>query len=137
MSNGLIELPDGSWRLPLVGLTVNQVCLGYQVDLRIAEALIQIEQPFTLSGDHEADVDPQNAATLGPAIVMLRRVVSSAIAAADGSLVLDFEGGLHLTTPSSSEYEAWNAVGSHAARSSRSDQWRVVSMPGGELAVWT
>ena len=132
MNSGLVKLPDGGWRLPVAGLTVDQVCLGYQVDLHFAEALIQIGQPFRLSGDSEAGVEPESPDTLGPAIVMLRRVVSSATAAHDGSLVIAFEGGLHLVAPPSPDYEAWNAVGS-----SRGSHWRIVTMPGGELAVWT
>ena len=137
MDDGPVELADGSWRLPVVGLTVTQICFGYQVNLHLGEADIQIEQPFTLRGHHEADVEPEDPATLAPALVMLRRVVSSAAAAADGWLLIDFEGGLQLAAPPSSDYEAWNAVGPHSAGSSGVDQWRIASLPGGELAVWT
>ena len=137
MSKGPVELPDGSWQLPLKGLPVNQIRFGYQVDILIGQAVIQIGAPFRLSGDHDDTIEPENAATLAPAIVMLRRVVSSATAAAAGSLVVKFVGGLDLAVPAGMKYEAWEAVGPHTPGETGVEQWRVVSMPGGELAIWT
>jgi Family of unknown function (DUF6188) len=42
--------------------------------------------------------------------------------------VVRFVGGNELRVPSSDDYEAWTLVGP--------DGLRLVSMPGGELAIW-
>jgi hypothetical protein len=91
----------------------------------------QIESPFTLTGpDHASErfVPGQEAAALGTALVVLRRQVVDAVADKRGELVITLAGDLVLRSPPSQEYEAWNVTGP--------DGFRVVSMPGGELAIW-
>ncbi|MFB7446116.1 MULTISPECIES: DUF6188 family protein [Streptomyces] len=53
----------------------------------------------------------------------------SAVAFKSGTLRLVFDTGHHLTCSSDPSFEAWQVTGPAG--------WRFVSLPGGDLAVWT
>lgn len=55
--------------------------------------------------------------------------VMSAVAFKSGMLRLVFDTGHHLTCSSDPSFEAWQVTGPTG--------WRLVSLPGGELAVWS
>ena len=59
---------------------------------------------------------------------LIGHTVATAIADATGVLDVTFEGGARLHVEPDPAYEAWNVSGPNGAL--------VVSMPGGELAVW-
>jgi hypothetical protein len=71
-----------------------------------------------LVGEIPAEVGPR-----------LTGVLREAHATADGTLQLDFESGSSIRAFADPDYEAWSVVGV--------DGFRVVCMPGGELAVWS
>ncbi|MFI2337943.1 DUF6188 family protein [Nocardia rhamnosiphila] len=66
-----------------------------------------------------------------PAEVGLRLtgMIREAHAAENGTLHLEFESGISVRVFADPDYEAWSVVGA--------DGFRVVCMPGGELAVWS
>ncbi|WP_157181858.1 DUF6188 family protein [Nocardia testacea] len=65
-------------------------------------------------------------AEVGPQIT---GVLREAHAIENGTLHLEFESGSSIRVFADPDYEAWSVVGA--------DGFRVVCMPGGELAVWS
>jgi hypothetical protein len=65
---------------------------------------------------------------LGSALIVLRATVTRAAAYKDGHLAIVFGHGVWIRVPVSQTFEAWNVVGPGGLR--------VVSLPGGDLAVW-
>lgn len=134
MVGKLVESAD-RWLVPMVG-TVTQCRLDYAFTLVIADDPegsfeVRIEQPFVVTGSDgevtlDAEGDPQQMA---PALRVLRRTVEQAIAFKDGGLELTFDDGTVLRVAADEDYEAWNIAGPGGLR--------VVSMPGGELAIWS
>lgn len=92
---------------------------------------IRIGEPFTIStarGD-EVTLKPEaEPAAMGPALVVLRRIVERVLAFKDGRLELQFGDGGRLRVPAGEEFEAWDLVGPAGLR--------IVSLPRGELAIW-
>jgi Family of unknown function (DUF6188) len=124
-----------SHALPLARHQVTQCRMDRALTLLLGNAVpeleIRIEEPFTLcSGTgEELRVDPEgDPGTMCHALDLLHREAQSGTAFADGRLELTFAGGRRLQVPSSEDYEAWTVVAA--------DGLRLVSMPGGELAVW-
>ena len=82
------------------------------------------------SGDgDERLVVPELGAKLAVVLDVLHVVVDDARAHQDGSLHLAFADGAHIEVAPDEGYEAWNVTGPGGAR--------IVSLPGGELAVWS
>jgi len=92
---------------------------------------IVVEAPFRLDihGD-SFSLSPQEESD--DALQLLRQLVGHTIEEATtdeaGALHVVFEGGARLTVEPDSAYEAWSVSGPDGAL--------VVSMPGGELAIW-
>lgn len=92
---------------------------------------VRIEQPFVFvpAGGAEVLLDLENDPVgLGPVFACTRTSVDEAMAFDDGSLRLSFVDGSSVQVPGSPQYEAWGMVGPAGLR--------VVSVPGGELAIW-
>lgn len=131
----LVEHED-RWVVPLAGGAVAQCRVDYAFTLIVDGACgsfeLRIEQPFELRG-----VDGRPAllswegdpTVLAPALAVLHAEVDVALAFKDGRLELRFGDGGSLRVPASEEFEAWTLVGPLGLR--------LVSMPGGELAVWS
>lgn len=132
------ELVDAGnhWVLPLAGREVTQCCIDYAVTLVFAEpdatSYLRIGQSFwlltTSDGNEEMCVPEGPPPALGPALGVLRQSVNRAVAYKDGRLELEFGDGARLRVPVDQEFEAWNLVGPAGLR--------LVSLPGGDLAVW-
>ena len=129
----LVEAAD-RWLVPMVG-TVTQCRLDYAFSLVVADESAgsfeaRIEHLFVVAGhDGETSMDPEaDPVLMAPALRVLRRAVDQAIAFKDGRLELTFDDGAVLRVPADEDHEAWNIVGPAGLR--------VVSMPGGELAIW-
>lgn len=69
-------------------------------------------------GEISAEVGPQ-----------LTGVIRQAHATKNGTLELEFESGNFIRVYADPDYEAWSVVGAEG--------FRLVCMPGGELAVWS
>lgn len=132
---GLVEAED-AWEIPLGGREVTQCQIDYAVTLVLGDAdgsfYVTIEQPFWLAASSERDevmlVPEGPSEALGPALALLHESVARAVAYKDGRLEMDFVEGAKLRVPVGEKFEAWNLVGP--------DGLRLVSLPGGELAVW-
>ena len=134
-SETLVEAAD-HWALPLTGREVTRCCVDYAVTLAFGETdgsiYVTIEQPLWFKAVTAADeqqfvpVGPPDA--LGPVLSVLRNPISRAVAYKDGRLEMDFADGSLLRVPVSEAFEAWSLVGPEGLR--------LVSLPGGELAVW-
>ncbi|MFG2820958.1 DUF6188 family protein [Kitasatospora sp. NPDC048365] len=125
---------EDRWIMNLRGLAVTEISAGYQLVLRLdSDARVVLGCPFKLThgvGDGRQDV------LLGPGRQDVAAVsglfgakVLSAVAFKTGSLRLVFDNGRHLNSRADPSFEAWEVLGSGG--------WRVVSMPGGKLAVWS
>ncbi|MCP2256309.1 hypothetical protein LY13_005100 [Prauserella aidingensis] len=120
------------WVLPVVGQSVFQLRLDYAVTLCLGNDVeVRIEEPFVLAaeGGQEWLVVPEgDAVQLAPVLGLNRSTVAWGAAFDDGRLELSFVDGWRVSVTTSEDYEAWTVAGPHGLL--------IVSMPGGDLAVW-
>lgn len=135
MVDEFVEAAD-RWLVPVAGRSVTQCRLDYAFTLVVADESagsfeIRIEQPFMVtSGAGEVVLDPEGEpARMAPALGLLHQAIEQAVAFKDGRLELSFTDGGVLSVPVGEDYEAWNIVGPAGLR--------IVSLPGGELAIWS
>jgi hypothetical protein len=135
MSSGdLVEAAD-HWILPLQSRQVTQCRVDFALTFLLGDSddpsYLTVEQPFRLRllGKPEVVLVPDGPGeALGPALAVLRSSVARAIAFKNGDLEIEFDEGIGFFVPASAKFEAWNLVGPAGMR--------IVSLPGGELAVW-
>lgn len=132
----MIERPD-HWILPISGRTVTRCSIdhAFGVDLWESDdryASISIEGVFTLlRADGCASLlNPAGKPTaLAPALGLFALRIEQAQAFKDGTLEMAFTDGSTLRVDPDPHYEAWTFVAAGGSR--------VVSLPGGDLAVWS
>ena len=118
----------------LRGLTVVEIGISYQLSLHLdTEARVVLECPFKLTqvvddGRQDVTLDPDRQ-DVTAAIGLFGAKVLSAVAFKTGSMRLVFDNGWHLNSQADSSFEAWEVLGPGG--------WRIISMPGGQLAVWS
>ena len=119
--------------LGLSGTCLQSMELEYTLVLQLSDVyFISISSPFTveLNGvttQLSSEVDSDDS--FGPVRELVGRSVIDADVDPVGALQVTFEGGARLQVEPDPHYEAWNVSGPHGAL--------VVSMLGGELAVWS
>ncbi|WP_032918162.1 DUF6188 family protein [Streptomyces rimosus] len=126
---------DDRWILGLRGLTVTKICVDHQLSFLMGtDFRVVLEGPCRLShgaaggkGPHAVLVPERQ--DVADALALFGAEVVSAVAFKTGSLRLVFDNGLHLDCQADSSFEAWQLTGPEGRR--------FVSLPGGELAVWT
>lgn len=127
----LTEAED-RWLLPLTGQKVGRLCVDFAVTLVFTGDLeLRIEQPFVITGrdGSEALVIPEgDSDRLAPIVQLARCEVVRADAFKDGHLELLFSNGTGVEVPPDEGFEAWALVDP--------DGMRMVSLPGGSLAIW-
>lgn len=131
----LVESGD-SWLLPLDGFQVSRCCLdfGFVINIDVDGEFFEIRIGATLQlKPGEAGevlwTDPESdPAGTAPAFRLVHETVTRAVAHKDGALEMWFSDGSRLWVDPDPDYEAWTAVGPGGLR--------LVSMPGGELAIW-
>jgi Family of unknown function (DUF6188) len=135
MAGELVDALD-RWLVPMVGLTVTQCRVDYAFTVVVAGEPgewfeVRIGEPFVVvRRGEEIRLDPEgDPVQMAPALAVLRMDVEHTIAFKDGRLEMVFGGDLALRVAIGEDYEAWNLVGL--------DGLRIVSLPGGELAVWS
>ena len=135
MAGELVDALD-RWLVPMAGLTVTQCNVDYAFTVVVAgepgeSFYVKIEQPFVLvSEGQELALDPAgDPVQIAPALTVLRRDAEHAIAFKDGRLEMAFGGDVALRVPVGDQYEAWSLTGPGGLL--------IVSMPGGELAIWS
>jgi hypothetical protein len=121
------------WHLDLSGAVVDQCCFDYAVVLRLSRVSweLRIEQPFsvTTSDGKEFLVIPEEGAHLDVVLDnLLRGTVKDAFAFKDGRFELRLVDGTVVEVPPEEGFEAWVITGPAGVR--------IVSLPGGDLAVW-
>ncbi|MFI5729649.1 DUF6188 family protein [Kribbella sp. NPDC051587] len=129
MTEGRLVERGDRWELPMGGRVVEQCLVDHAFSLRCDEAhLIRIEGPMTYwdsnGWPHQVDPDSEPVG-MGVLLQLLRRTVVSAEAA--GGLQIEFDDQSRLQVEPD-DYEAWSYAGP--------DGMRVVSLPGGDLAIW-
>ncbi|CAN3985821.1 DUF6188 family protein [Kitasatospora purpeofusca] len=116
----------------LRGQDVTRIGIDHRLTLLLdSDARIALGCPFELSqGSNRTDesvvLDPGRqdvAAALG----LFGAKVLSAVAFRTGSMRLVFDNGCHLNSRAHPNYEAWEVLGPEG--------WRIISRPGGGLAV--
>jgi hypothetical protein len=124
---------DSDLELPLLGRTVSRCCLDFALAIHFLsegdDTALGIGGPFSLwLGKAQWNMSPTSIPEVGNALQIMGQRVDRAMALASGELELDFANGLQLRVPPDPDYEAWDLVGASGLR--------VVSLPGGGLAVW-
>jgi len=102
------------------------VALVFGVDSSGERSEVRIETPFSLrqpGGDLEVTPGETDLPDL------IGRVVTVANADDEGGLRIDFQDGSRLLVAADPDYEAWTVAGP--------DGFKVVSEPGGGLALWS
>jgi Family of unknown function (DUF6188) len=125
-----------AWSIPLAGEQITRVCVDYaSVGLLASNGIyVDIEVPFNYSRPSgiERTLDPDgDAVNLAPVLRLRRLGVTECLAFKDGRLDVKFDDGTRLQVPMDLEFEAWGVSGQGGAAG-----LRIVSMPGGELAIW-
>jgi hypothetical protein len=118
-------------KLGLEGQSVTHETIDYTVSLNTDAGFeIRIETDFSLrTPEGNFDLSPESSDMQTDRLqALLHQTVTSSIAEESGALSLDFSDGSRLHVGSHDSYEAWTVAGPGGMK--------VVSMPGGELAVW-
>lgn len=116
--------------IPLAGKEVSRCVIDGAFTMEFGEGeLLRIEGGFifqTTAGRYE--LSAERTEELGPALGVLGKTISWSGTSEGGQLDVHFVDGTALRVLPDSQYEAWEVVGKGG--------FRVVCMPGGELAIW-
>ena len=126
-----------SWLLPLAGQQITRCCVDNEAVRVLCRNMIEISigEPFTLvtTDGHRRTLDPGgDAMDLAPVLQIMRQVIREGTAFTDGRLELDFSDGSCIKVPPGRDFEAWTLAGPGGP-----DGLKVVSIPGGDLAIWS
>jgi hypothetical protein len=116
----MTEYPDRRvWRLG--GHEVTRLIFDYQFAVQIwwrdesrgdSDVTVTIGVPFTIRvANREQRVDPEDTATISPALHVLHKAVETLSAFRSGRLLLRFAGGVEIAVEKHPDYEAWEASG--------------------------
>ncbi|MGW1710615.1 DUF6188 family protein [Streptomyces sp. NPDC002206] len=125
---------DDRWVLSLRGMSVTKISVDFRLVLVLdSDWEIALEAPVNLShGTVHANpsvlLKPESQ-DVAAALALFGAKVLSAVAFKSGTLRLVFDTGHHLNCSSDPSFEAWQVTGPA--------QWRFVSLPGGDLGVWS
>lgn len=125
---------DDRWILNLRGRGVAGITVDYRLTLVLDEGWeVVLETPARLSsGSAHTNpgvlLVPENQ-DVAAALPLFGTKVVSAVAFKSGTLRMVFEDGTHLTCPTDAAFEAWQITGPGGRR--------FVSLPGGDLGVWS
>ena len=122
------------WELPVDGTSVTQVRVDFAVTLIFTvdrfSCSVRVTNDFDLAtGESVRRFATDKPTDLGPMMALLGSEVRFALAHSTGALTIEFADGQRLLTSAHPTYEAWEFESSLGAR--------IVSMPGGELAIWS
>jgi len=128
----LVEQGD-RWVVPLQGKMVTRYFVDSAFGIELWESdnttTIRIEGPFVLQEQGAAQrLSPEQPKTLGSALSIMGKTVTSVNVYKDGCLAVHFADGSSLSVAPDAAYEAWEVVSSRGLR--------VVCTPGGNLSIW-
>jgi hypothetical protein len=121
-------------QIPLQGKTVSRCIVDYRFGFEFIndgeEISVWVGSHFQLRQKAEEwDVDPENKNTgLCRALILFGKIATRALAFSDGRLEIAFTDDIVLSVPPHPQYEAWELYGSSGRR--------IISTPGGGLAIW-
>lgn len=122
------------WILSFRGLCVTKISVGDRLTLTLdSDWEVVLEAPAylsagSLSANERVELFPQTQ-DVAAALRLFGTEVLSAVAFKSGALRMVFSSGTHLNCPVSPSFEAWQITGPRGQM--------FVSMPGGDLAVWS
>lgn len=124
---------DDYWVIPLSERAVSKLIIGYELTIEFLgpqheEITIWMGKTYLKVNGMEYKLSAQEPSKLGPLLHVMRNTVQSALAHKNGKLEIDFQDGIKLWVLPLSETESWGITGRRGLR--------VVSMPGGDLAIW-
>ncbi|MEV7233061.1 DUF6188 family protein [Streptomyces sp. NPDC051020] len=128
-----VEYED-RWVLNLHGLSVVRISIDVRLTLVLEAGWdVSPEAPARLSaGSLRADPGvllTSEAQDVAGVLPLFGTKVLSAVAFKSGALRMVFAGGTHLNRSPNASFEAWQITEPRG--------WRFVSLPGGDLAVWS
>lgn len=129
----LLSEDQDRWSVAIRGRAVTRCVVDYAFSLDVGyppnEVAIRIEGPFSLEiGGTNYRMSPEATVELCPALGLLHQVADALTAYKDGALEVRFATGDLLAAKPDPNYEAWEINGAGGLR--------IVSLPGGGLAVW-
>lgn len=122
------------WILSFRGLRVTKIIVDYRLTLTLdSDWEVALEGPVYLSAgslpaNEHLELPPQ-AQDVAAALRLFGTEVLSAVAFKSGALRMMLSAGAHLNCPASPSFGPWQITGPLG--------WMFVSMPGGDLAVWS
>ncbi|WP_327178591.1 DUF6188 family protein [Streptomyces sp. NBC_01335] len=125
---------DDRWILNLRGRGVAGITVDHRLTLTLDGCWeVALETPARLSSG-PAHTNPgvllvPETQDVAAALPLFGTKVVSAVAFKTGALRMVFEDGTHLTCPTDAAIEAWRITGPGG--------WQFVSLPGGDLGVWS
>jgi hypothetical protein len=126
---------EDRWLLNFRGLPVAKIGIDYRLSLLLgSDVEVVMETPAWVSRGSFANPDAPRTRLIpgrqdvAGALPLFGVEVVSAVAFKSGSLRLVFASGLHVNCRADPNFEACQITGP--------GQWRFVSRPGGDLAVW-
>lgn len=132
MSSAVLVEQQDRWLVSVDQVDVTQCCFDYAVTVTAGNGLqIRIEQPFvfrTPDGREQLLVPAGDPVRLAPILAVSRLTMSECVAFKDGHLEIRFTDASLISVPATEDLEPWELSGP--------DGLKVVSVPGGELAVW-
>ncbi|WP_245726858.1 DUF6188 family protein [Streptomyces longwoodensis] len=125
---------ENRWILNLRGWGVTGITVDYRLTLALDDGWEVVLEAAAWLSSGPAHTDPgllllPETQDVAAALPLFGTKVVSTIAFKSGKLRMVFEVGAHLTCPADAEFEAWQITGPGG--------WRFVSLPGGDLGVWS
>jgi len=120
--------------LRLAGKMVSRCCFDSSFSLEVLEenSKVSIRIGGTMILDYNGtklNLSGEKPTEAARASILIGKVIANATGLKDGTLVMEFKDGRHLTVPVDQHHEAWEL--------SATDGFLVVSIPGGGLATWS
>jgi hypothetical protein len=121
-----------SWTIAPSECEVQRLAFDWAVGVELVAGddryYLRIESPFVLQeGSTESLVVPEIPSTAGALLLVLRQKVVELEMFDEGHLEMQLSQS-RISVPGTEDYEPWELTGPNGLR--------VVSIPGGELAVW-
>lgn len=124
------------WSLAVQGSTVDSLLFDWAITVFLGsgddQVEIRIEESFMFTGldGEQQELHPEgDPAVLAPVLGLIRKEAVRLDAYKDGRLELELVGGILVSVRSAQDYEPWGIVTKKG--------FRITSVPGGSLTIWS